>query len=307
MDHLRIRLFGGLEVHTGQTLLPSFATEKSKNLFAFLVLNRDRLFHRHVLCGHFWGDQPDADARKALRTALWRIRSVLEPNQALRGTFLRVEGQHVGFPGTGDAWVDASEFAAGVGAPGRGGWGALSEDDARRLVDAVSLYRGDLLEGTYDDWCLIARERLRMTFLTALERLMTYYREREEWLEAIDCGRQLLREDPLREHVHRAIMECHVSMGNRPSALRQYGTCVRILREELDIRPMEETVRLYESVRAFEPMEDDPTSSNGETGKPESPAWLLAAEVEQALNAVYALTERLEEARSALEYQGNQP
>ncbi len=300
MDRLQIRLFGGFEVHAGQNRLPSFATEKSKSLFAFLVLNRDRLFHRDVLCGRFWGDQPDSNARRALRTALWRIRSVVEPQDCLRGSFLRVEGQQVGFPGTGDAWVDANEFTRRISSADAHGRGGLTPEDARSLADAVILYRGDLLEGLYDDWCLVDRERLRMALLTALERLVSYHREREEWLDAIDWGRQLLREDPLREHIHRAVMECHMAMGDRPSALRQYASCAQVLREELDLDPMEETTRLYRRVRASSTRRSQLLGEGLPTQKGRTAVRGLVGEVEDALEVVYGLAERLERTRSAL-------
>ena len=37
---------------------------------------------------------------------------------------------------------------------------------------AVSLYRGDLLPGNYDDWIIPYRETLRQRFLGALEKLI---------------------------------------------------------------------------------------------------------------------------------------
>ena len=298
MDQLRVRLFGGLEVYSGETLLPGFATEKSRDLFAFLVLNRDRTFHRDVLCGRFWGEQRDTHARRSLRTALWRIRSVVEPSESLRGTVLRVEGQQVGFPGTEDAWDDASAFTARLSGTDGGGSEPIGEEGAQRISDAVHLYRGELLEGSYRRWCEPDRERLRTAYLNGLERLVDFHRSRGEWLEAIGWGRQLLREDPLREHIHRAVMECHLAKGDRPSALRQYGSCIRILREELDIEPMEETVDLYERARAPRASSRVPRSgSNGDAHGPENG---LTTEVDEALSALYALAERLEKARSAM-------
>src|SRR5688572_220693 len=97
MNELRVHLLGGVEVFRADTLLPAFPTQKSLSLFAYLVLARGRLVHRDTLCGHFWGDQTDVEARKALRTCLWRIRSVIEPDEEDRGTFLKVEGSQIRF------------------------------------------------------------------------------------------------------------------------------------------------------------------------------------------------------------------
>lgn len=294
MDQLRILLFGGVEVRSGTSPLPAFPTKRAELLFAYLVLNRGRLVHRDVLCGQLWGEQPDTLARKILRTELWRIRSVIEPRKQDRGTFLRVEGDQLGFVGPGDAWVDAWEFEECAAV-------SPTPFDTERLERAACLYRGDLLEGHYQAWCLLHRDRLRTAYLTALERLLSDHQRQGRWLDAIARGKELLGLDPLREHVHRAVMRCHLAMGDRPSALRQHEVCTRTLRDELDIDPMDETTRLREQILRGEAA--PPFAAARETsvsGLPDEGARGLAAEVESALRAVYALAERLERTRSAL-------
>jgi DNA-binding SARP family transcriptional activator len=246
-DELGIRLFGNLGIERGGARLPALPTQRSEGLFAYLVLHRDRLIHRDVLCGKFWSEQSDAQARKSLRTTLWRIRSVLEADPADRGTLLRVEGDHIGFAAPARAWVDVWELEDSVRLSEEIGR-ELDESTAQRLGRVAQLYRGDFLEGHYDDWCSQPRERLRTGFLTALERLASHHGRNANWLDAITCGREILRHDPLREHVHRALMTCHHEMGDRPSAIRQYQECVHVLREQLAIEPMDETRALYERI-----------------------------------------------------------
>lgn len=301
MEQLSIRLFGGLEVQRGRTLVAGFPTQRSALLFAYLVLNRDRLHHRDVLCGLFWGDQGDGAAKKGLRNALWRIRSVIEPQSRERGTHLRVEGSHIGFRSSSDVWVDAWEFEACTGV-----LAGKSIDDrpwdtetADRMTKAAALYRGDLLEGLYDEWCLSEQGRLRLAYLTLLERLVAFHRSSGRWLEAIGVGRRLLGLDPLREHIHRAVMDCHVAMGDRPSALRQYQACVDALRRELGIEPMAETRRLYERIRWGESAGQQPGRWNGARRKATDTSG-LATEVDDALRTLYDLAERLERARLAM-------
>ena len=298
MADLRIRLFGGIEIHHGGEPLTGFATKRAELLFAYLVLNRGRVLHRDVLCGHLWSDQPDADARKALRTALWRIRAVLEPSAEARGRYVRVDGASVGFTEGPGVWVDAWEFEDCAGLLGSGG-GEGGAACIERLSRAAELYSGDLLDGHYDEWCLRHRDRLQGAYLNVLERLVAHHQAAGRWLEAIGWGRLLLERDPLREHIHRAVMASHFAMGDRPSALRQYEGCVRSLAEELDIEPMEETHRLYEQIRSGSTGAGDPRTQTGERGEPWGPRG-VAAEVEGALRMLYELTERLEKTRVAL-------
>jgi two-component SAPR family response regulator len=57
--------------------------------------------------------------------------------------------------------------------------------------------------------------------------------EARHWHHAVAHGSRLLQLDPLQEHVHRGLMRRHFSLGSRPAALRQFATCERILRDEL--------------------------------------------------------------------------
>ncbi len=309
MADLRIRLFGSLEIRRGGVLLPALPTERSKHLFAFLVLHRERLFHRDVLCGRLWGDRAEPEARKTLRTALWRLRSILEPEEEDEGTVFHVEGQQIGFPGTRAAWVDACAFEERMEAQGAGPDDVLDVEGARSCIRAASLYRGDLLEGIYgEEWCTFHRERFRLDHLTCLERLLRYFREREEWLDAIAWGQRLLRRDPLREHVHRSLMECHYAMGDRPSALRRYEECRAVLEEELGIEPMPETRKLRARILEADmrtPSETtasrrDAAGDGSDDREGDVQDVSMAREVEGALEELYALAERLERAHRAL-------
>ncbi len=248
MSTLRIRLFGGLVAHRGEVPLPSIPTHRARVLLAYLALHPHREHHRDVLCGVLWGEQAESEARKALRSALWRIRSVLEPGEEDRGRALRVEGERIAFPGREEAWVDVSAFEEGLARarafrlPGTAG--AI---DA--LTGALGLYRGEPLEGMYESWCCSVRERLQLARLDALEELLLHHQARGEWLPAIRAAREILRMDPLREHVHRALMAVHLQRGDRPSALRQYRACEGLVRAELGVEPLPETRALHQAIR----------------------------------------------------------
>ena len=247
---LGVRLLGAFGLRRGAVALPALPTQRSEALLAYLVIQRDRLVHRDVLCGDLWGDRSDAQARKSLRTTLWRVRSVLEADAAERGTLLRVDGDHIGFVAPPGARVDVWELDECVRLTEEESGAPLDEATARRLGRVAALYGGDLMQGHYDDWCTEPRERLRTGFLSVLERLLWHHEAKGAWQPAIACAQQILRHDPFREHVHRSLMTSHHAMGDRPSALRQYRHCAEVLRRELDIEPMDETRALHERIRA---------------------------------------------------------
>ncbi len=293
MSLLHIRLFGGLEIRRGSSVLPPMPGHGPRSLLTFLALDPGRLHHRDVLCGTLWGDRSDSAARKALRNSLWRLRSTLEPDGDEGPAVLQAVGDRLGLVAEG-LHVDVQEFEEATAslADSANARHAPDREEAERLDRAVALYRGDLLDGMYEDWCLVPRERLRMAFLASLERLMAYHRRRGDLASGLARGRTLLRHDPLREHVHRALMEIHWAMGDRPSALRQFRECRQVLLDELGIEPMEETMALRDRILGG-------VRAEGPFGPPRRRALPPGVEdsVEEALRVLTAVADRLERLR----------
>jgi DNA-binding SARP family transcriptional activator len=126
---------------------------------------------------------------------------------------------------------------------------ALRSAAVVRLADAVRLYKGDLLEGWYQGWCLEERERLRRMYLTLLDKLVAHFEATGDHETGIEYARLALERDRARERTHRALMRLLYVSGDRTGALRQYERCVVCLREELDVEPEAKTRSLYESIR----------------------------------------------------------
>lgn len=246
MKRLQIRLFGQLEVMDGGRVLTGFATRKSGELFSYLALHRDRLHPRESLAGMLWGEVSEDCARRSLRTELWRLRKVLGPRIAQE--LLAVRGGRVGVRSNGDLWIDTAEFEDTL-APLRGAADELTAQDCGRMARALELYRGELLAGLNESWCLGSRERFREMYAASLEKLMRFHENRRAWGPAIVLGKRLLRFDPWNEPVHRVLMLCFWRQGNRVAALRQYRRCAELLRDEFDVEPMPETAALYSKIR----------------------------------------------------------
>jgi LuxR family transcriptional regulator, maltose regulon positive regulatory protein len=113
------------------------------------------------------------------------------------------------------------------------------------LEGALALYRGDYLQGIYADWTVLERERLRSRYLVALETLAQLYATGRNLRRAIELYQRVLCLDPYREAVHRDVMRCYQRLGDRAAAIRQYQTCVEVLREDLGLSPAKETEEAY--------------------------------------------------------------
>jgi DNA-binding SARP family transcriptional activator len=249
MERLKIELLGGLRLHRGERpFTGGFRTQKSKELFAFLVLGRERSYSRSSLATVFWRDHPEPEARRNLRHNLSDIRKLLLHNGVEPDSYFTVGSNEIGFNPSADFWLDVADFETHCDSAESDAHSPLSQEGKESLERALELYRGELLENVYEDWCQHEREALRDRFLNALARLMQYHQTRREWDAAIAHGKRLLRHDVLLEHIHRDLMHCYYRAGNRPLALKQFLECARCLSEELNVGPMEETTTLYQQI-----------------------------------------------------------
>lgn len=251
MATLKIQLFGKFTVSCDGRELAGLEAGKAQELLCYLLVNRERPHPRETLAGLLWGDASTERSKKYLRQALWHLQGVLDAGGGESSrTILRAEHDWVQLDERAEVWLDVGDFErafdAARGERGKG----LSDDGAEELRGAVRLYRGDLLEGWYQDWCLFERERLQNMYLLMLDKLMGHCEAREDYEAGQHFGGLILRHDRAREGAHRRLMRLHHRAGDRTAALRQYERCVAALREELGVAPDRQTVALYREIRA---------------------------------------------------------
>jgi len=232
MPVLQVNLLGPMDIHYDGQQLCKPPTLKSRSLLAYLVLHRDRPQARERLADLFWGDRPERRARRSLTTALWHIRRCF-PEEGL----ILSELDTVQFDPRCELWLDVDGFQA-----------KASRQDIASLQSAMTLYRGDFLDGFYDDWIITERYRLEHLFSEALTRLMTAQETRGDHKTALSTAARLLQQDELREDAHRVIMRAYCRLGQRNAALEQYHHCQQIIQEELGVEPTAETTELNQQI-----------------------------------------------------------
>jgi DNA-binding SARP family transcriptional activator len=142
-------------------------------------------------------------------------------------------------------WFDADSYRAGV-RPALATPGRLPDTAAAELCHGLALYRGELLDGFFDDWILAEREQLRALYIRGQLRLLDHFIAGDEVEAAIECGREVLRLDPLRESVHRRMMALYAGNGEPAAARRQFARLVQLLQEELGVAPAAATLAAYQ-------------------------------------------------------------
>lgn len=247
---LRIFLFGSMALATGVGGAPEVPLAgRSASLLAYLALGHGRSFSRSELLASLWPDPEASVSTGSFNTALWRLRRLLETPPLAHGNLITSDRRGaIAMCPQADVWLDVAEFDRLVAPRLTRAADRLSDEDIDALERGVRLYKADLLIDLSDDWALRARERYRRNFLNALYRLMQIATMGRRYIDGIAHAQCILDHDPLREDVHRDLMQLFVASGQRALALRQFEHCRESLRRELAIQPMRETQALYRRI-----------------------------------------------------------
>lgn len=240
MARPHLSLFGGFDV-VGDTAAQAALTRKARAMLAYLALQSGHSQSREKLAALLWGSNGELHARTNLRQALSVIRKAMPSSNGGR---FQSDGDSVTL-NLDDLEFDVARFEqlAGGSAP-------------EQLEQAISLYRGDLLDGfslreePFEDWLRVERERLRAMAIAALEKLVAHYSAADDFARCAQAAARLLALEPLREDIHRVLMQAYAVQDRFSLALKQYEFCRDALQRELGAQPEPETQRLYEELRA---------------------------------------------------------
>ena len=230
----------------------TFDTKKAVALLAVLgVTGRDQ--SRDRLATLLWPESDTTHARGSLRRTL-------SVTAAAVGEGLTISRAAVALR-PGGMRVDVADFETLAARP-----------DAASLERAARLYRDDFLAGfslrecpEFEDWQSTVASRLRQVLAGCLERLAAACAAAGEQDRALDHIRRWLFLDPMHEPAHQAMIRALAWTGQRSAAVRQYRELVGILDRELAVRPLPETTRLYDNLRAGR-LEPPPGRARAGTG-----------------------------------------
>ena len=245
MAPLAVRLFGGLEIDVDASSTHALPRQ-ARGMLAYLIANRESHHSRDFLAGLYWADLPSADARKRLTQTLWRIQRSLH-DLGLGDALVR-DRELVGLRSDLAVEIDVERFDHLIDQARQLDGAAHRRSRLDVLREALGLYRGDFLEGSYDDWLLIERERLRRRRVGALHDVVRLARALDEPELGVHYAHQLTHIEPLDEQGHRALIVLLHALGRNAEAVQQYERCRTILHEELGIAPHPDTVATYEAV-----------------------------------------------------------
>lgn len=221
-------------------------SRRLQQVAAYLLLFGDRPHHRDVLSATLWTDSEPKQSRKNLRQSIWQLQRL--PGKSGRSSSLLLTEKDWIQINPAVVWLDVAELEKAFRRVRTVAPEHISEPEALGLMKAADLYRGNLLDGWEEDWCVRERERLRALYISMLEKLVGYCEATNRLEAGLAYCHTLLRHDRAHERTHWRVMRLHQLSGNRTGALRQFEKCRTALDEELGVGPGRLTRSLYEEI-----------------------------------------------------------
>ena len=226
---LTVRLLGQFALHQDDQPV-EMVSRPAQSLFAYLILNAGTVYRREKLAGLFWPDSSEANARSNLRHALWRIR------KGIGDAYLLADKLTVTFGLDSAYWLDTQ---------------VLTDDHTQDtsvagLETSVSVYKGELLPGFYDEWVLLEQDRLRAVYDKRMQQLLDKLAESKQWPDCLTWAERWIANGVVPEPAYRALMLAHAALGDQASVAIIYQRCVEALHQGLGVEPSVETQDLYQ-------------------------------------------------------------
>lgn len=247
---LRVSMMGTFTVVDSPGAAPAGLLRKAQDLLALILLAPQRSVLREHAAEALWPDAGVEASKKAMRQALWQIHHATDASVPGSSRLVVTEGEALRVNPDRRLWVDAAVITEAARLAQATGADAIGEHELLRLRRAADLYRGPLLAGCYDEWCLAPRARLEDRCLTLLDTLSRAYERRDDLDAAIAWAERLLEVEPAHERSHRRLMRLHYRSGDRTRALRQLHQCRWVLQHELGVSPSAQTEALGDAIGA---------------------------------------------------------
>lgn len=288
---LEVGTFGGLSLRQNGSQ-PEMGRVVGE-LLAYLLVHHDSRHRREKIAEIIWPDKSGDLSRSSLNTTLWRLTTILGDAHVGDGVTIEKHGDYaialslskktvIDFISLRETLHECEIFAREHS--------RMDQCHRRRLRSALSSYLGVFLEGSDSDWILRERERLHCLYLRGLTLLMHDLVSILRFEEALECGREILSWDDLRETTHREVMWLYVMNGQRCEAIAQFKRLKQRLQSEIGVEPMPETQLLYRHILGGEGLADDLGSASNTGLHPASVNSAIRRAGEQRISIYRAIS-----------------
>lgn len=222
-------------------MMPGRIGKKALSFLQYLIVHHGRNVSSEELMEQFWTEESSSDPAGALRTMLFKVRSLLKQ------IFPGQEDLLLTLPGC-YTWnrdiyfkLDTEEFEeACLEARKKTG-----EESLKFLLKAISLYKGDFLSANDSEWAMVLRQYYRTLYLDACREALPLLEKKELWMDMVSICEQAVRIDFTMEDFVVYQMRALIAMGQPEQAIEKYETFRDRILRELEIPPTDRVEQIY--------------------------------------------------------------
>ncbi|MFI6036039.1 BTAD domain-containing putative transcriptional regulator [Streptomyces sp. NPDC051315] len=246
-SRLHFAVLGRLRAGRDGTEL-DLGSPQQRAVAAVLILRHGRTVSRDDLVGALW-EVPPRRAEAVVRTYVWRLRNLLEPDHDQGEPWRVLQSVPGGYTlRLAEGTLDWELFEHQVAkARARSAAGDLA--GARHLFDtALAMWRETTLTGVPGPFAEAERSRLEERRLAVVEARLEVMVELGECADAVTELTTLAEKHPLREGLHYLLMRGLHRTGRQGEALAAYRRVHRLLAQELGIEPNARLQQLHADI-----------------------------------------------------------
>ncbi|MCD7947760.1 MAG: hypothetical protein LUG13_05620 [Oscillospiraceae bacterium] len=250
---ISVTMLGGLSLHIGSEVLSDDINRSHKlwSVLCYLIVNRNREVSQSEFIDLFWMDENRANPVNALKTLLYRVRSMLEPyfGSAINPILSR-RGTYAWNPAiVCDVDIDHFEVLC------RKSQDATLENQLRMELyqEAIDLYRGDFLPKLSNHmWVISKNTYYHGLYIDTIKSYAALLEEAKRYDEMYDLCNHAQRFETLDEGLHIMMIRALLHQGKDAAALSHYEIATELLYRNLGVRPSEELRDLYTDIMKME-------------------------------------------------------
>jgi len=248
---LTINMLGSVEIFRDRArpfAADAWTTRRARDILCFIASRPHHRAPKDTIVDTFWRDTDLKTIEKNFHPTMSHIRKALNSNQPLKQNFLAYRDGEYQLSSEFSYLIDTEQVDRLIA----DGEAARRERDFDRCISlyeqAVALYRGDFIQGSYEAWVDDQRAYYREQHLRMMESLAAVAEKKQEFVRAMDLAQRILRDDPFREDIHCLIMRAQSALGNRVAVKDQYETLRALLQKELGVEPALPTQKAYKEL-----------------------------------------------------------
>lgn len=242
---LHVRMLGKFSLTYGERQI-SCDNNRSKqiwNILAYLIYNKGKIVSSDDLMSLMWCSEKSDNPPGAMRTAMHRVRSLLESLVPDFGRKLLIykSGGYMWNPEV-EMFLDVDEFEKHIS--------SITAEEAADNIDtyiaALNLYDGDFLSAqSSETWVMPIQVYYHNLYENLIAKAMPALEKTGKFAEAEVICRKALQIDPYSEQMYQYLMRFLLNMDKRQEVVTVYEDMSKILLATFGVIPDQESRALY--------------------------------------------------------------